>query len=441
MNATKTSKQTNPLSYAFGMFGTSIPINMFRTFALFYYVEHLAILSTRQFATILSVYTIVDVVDNLWYGWASDRTRSRFGRRRPWLLLGTPALLLSFIGFFNVQYIPWLNAGNAFWHALALYTLTGTLDSLINVNYGALFPEIFKTEALRSKTNGMRQIFQFVAMIVGMVLVPIVTETIGFGMTSLVLAGLALFAIYFMTFSVKEPMESQELERPKFFATMLDVAKNRKFWIYGLVNASFFASLAILQQTVSLFTVHVLQASGWVTSVLLAAVIFCAILGIPVWMRILKRKDLMFVWRLCMMIMTVGLVPLFLANNLIASVIPMVIFGLGYGGASLTMDMVGARILDEDFEQNGLRREGTFGSFLGILNRMSGLFVAFGLVLAHQFFGYVSGDQPGYNPSDAARFLISIYPVVIMIFCCTMSWMLRFTAKEDVLVEGLADVE
>jgi len=425
-------KQTKPLNYAFGMFGTSIPINMFRTFALYFYVEHLAILTTAEFASILTIYTFIDVIDNLWYGVASDRTRSRFGRRRPWLFLGTPALLLAFIGFFNINHLPFFNVSNAFWIALILYTLTGTLDSMINVNYGALFPEIFRTEALRSKTNGMRQIFQFIAMIVSMVLVPIITNRIGFGLTAIVLSAIALFAIYVMTFSVIEPEESQYLERPKFFATLFDMIKNKKFWLYGFVNASFFASLAILQQTISLFTVHVLNAPSWATSVMLAAVILCAIIGIPIWMFVLKKQDLMFVWRLCMIIVGLALIPLFFVQNLVGAALTLVIFGLAYGGASFTMDMVGARILDEDFEQNGQRREATFGSFLGILNRVNGLIIAFGLFLAHTFFGYVSGDIPGDNPASAARFLISIYPVIIMTFCCGMSFLLKFNFKEKI---------
>ena len=82
--------------YAVGMFGTSIPINMLKTFAAIYYVDSLG-LPTTDFALILFVYTFLDAVDNLVYGFLSDRTRTRWGRRCPWLVIGTPLLALGLI--------------------------------------------------------------------------------------------------------------------------------------------------------------------------------------------------------------------------------------------------------------------------------------------------------------------------------------------------------
>ena len=38
-----------------------------------------------------------------------------------------------------------------------MYILTGTLDSLINANYGALFPELFTSDSQRANSNAMRQ--------------------------------------------------------------------------------------------------------------------------------------------------------------------------------------------------------------------------------------------------------------------------------------------
>ena len=64
-------------NYAVGMFGTSIPINMLKTYAAIYYVDSLG-LTTTQFALMLLIYTFIDAADNPIYGFLSDRTRSRF---------------------------------------------------------------------------------------------------------------------------------------------------------------------------------------------------------------------------------------------------------------------------------------------------------------------------------------------------------------------------
>src|SRR4030067_2002269 len=87
-------------NYAIGMFGTSIPINMLKTYAAFYYVDSLGV-TTAQFALMLLIYTFIDAIDNPVYGFLSDRTRTRWGRRRPWLTIGAPLLILFFIAFYS----------------------------------------------------------------------------------------------------------------------------------------------------------------------------------------------------------------------------------------------------------------------------------------------------------------------------------------------------
>src|SRR5512139_1429825 len=96
-------------NYAIGMFGTSIPINMLKTYAAIFYVDSLG-MTTPQFSLMLLIYTFIDAIDNPVYGFLSDRTRSRWGRRRPWLVIGTPLLILCFIAFYSP---PAFAAGNS----------------------------------------------------------------------------------------------------------------------------------------------------------------------------------------------------------------------------------------------------------------------------------------------------------------------------------------
>ena len=81
-------------NYAVGMFGTSIPINMLKTYAAYFYVDMMG-LTTKNVATILFIYTFIDAIDNPVYGFFSDRTRTRWGRRRPWLVVSTPLMVLG----------------------------------------------------------------------------------------------------------------------------------------------------------------------------------------------------------------------------------------------------------------------------------------------------------------------------------------------------------
>ena len=165
-------KRTSPFRYGFGMFGTSIPINMLKSYAAAYYVLKLGLITTDQMAKILFIYTFVDAVDNPIYGFFSDRTNTRWGKRRPWLVIGTPLMALAFVLFFNMPARVQSDSGKVYLYILLMYILAGTLDSLMYANYSALFPTLFKTDELRAKTSAIRQICQLVAMVISIVLTP-----------------------------------------------------------------------------------------------------------------------------------------------------------------------------------------------------------------------------------------------------------------------------
>ncbi|HCS40048.1 MAG TPA: MFS transporter [Anaerolineaceae bacterium] len=418
------SRPTKPINYAIGMFGTSIPINMFKTYAFIFYVDKLSAITTEQFALILAIYTIVDAIDNPIYGFLSDSTRSAWGRRRPWLVIGAPLLALSFIMFFNVP--AGLAEGSVFYYALIMYIFTGTLDSLINANYGALFPELFKTEKDRAKTNALRQAFQLLAMIISIALTPMITGAIGYRNTALIYSVMAVAVILYMTFNSHETPEAQQLPKPNLFSSIWAIAKNPKFWLYGLTNAAFFAALAVLQQSVSFYAKYVLRSEGAASTIMLATVIVVAMLAILAWVQVIKKLHLMKTWRLALLVVAVALIPLFFTQTLVASTLALVVLGFGYGGVTVTMDIVAARILDEDKAQYGVQREGTFSSLTGILNKTSGLFAAIGFFMVSRIYGYQNGEIPGPQPADAARFLISIFPFIIMVVCVLLSLLLKF---------------
>lgn len=98
---------------------------------------------------------------------------------------------------------------------LLMYILTGTLDSLINANYGALFPELFRSDAERAKSNAMRQAFQLLAMVISIALTPIVTDALGYGLTSVIYGLLAVSVILYCTLGCHETAQEEELEKPR----------------------------------------------------------------------------------------------------------------------------------------------------------------------------------------------------------------------------------
>jgi Na+/melibiose symporter and related transporters len=419
-------KGTRPLRYAVGMFGTSIPINMFKTYAAIYYVDKLG-LSTALFSLVLFIYTFIDAADNPIYGYLSDRTRTKWGRRRPWLVIGAPMLALSFLAFYNP---PSFLAGNLlFVYFLITYILTGTLDSLVNTNYGALFPELFSDDASRASTNAMRQAFQLVAMIVSIALTPMVTSKLSYPTTALVYGILGAAVIVYSTLGCHENPDYLSNEKPRLWDSIKTLFKNKKFWIAGFTNAFYSATMSLVLASIPFYVKYALKIPDNQSTILFATVLIIAIGAVAIWAKLIKRFTLVPVWRWALMLLGIGFIPLYFANSLVTAIAASSVVGLGFAGVIATMDLIGARIIDEDSEKSGTHREGIYSSAGGFMNRLNGLFTSLAFLLVNRIYGFESGNVPGPNPGEASKFLLIIFPFILMIISCIFSRFLNFAGR------------
>jgi GPH family glycoside/pentoside/hexuronide:cation symporter len=422
-------------NYAIGMFGTSIPINMLKTFAFTFYVLGLGV-TTQQWAAMLLIYTFIDALDNPVYGFLSDRTRSRWGRRRPWLTIGTPLLILCFVAFYNIP--AFLSSNSVFAYGMLFYILTGTLDSVINANYAALFPELFRDDASRAKTNALRQAFQLVAMIISIALTPMVTEALGYGLTSILYGILGGVVILYMTFTCREKEPEPEEAKPGLWKALKDLLTNGKFWIAGLANAFYSAAMSLVLASVAFYVEYALGLSSGQSTFLLAAVLVIAIAGVAIWAWLVRKFSLIPIWRASLAVLAITFVPLYFAPNLATAIVFAAFVGLGFAGVITTMDLIGAKIMDEDTQKHGLRREGIISNALGFMNRLNGLFTSVAYLLVSRIYLFESGDNPGPRPDAAARFLMTIVPPVLMVISFAFSWFINFDKPVKTEVEPKA---
>lgn len=423
-------------NYAIGMFGTSIPINMLKTYAAIYYVDKLG-MTTLELSLMLFIYTFIDAIDNPVYGFLSDRTRTRWGRRRPWLTIGTPLLILGLIAFYSTP--AFLAGKSLFAYCMLFYILTGTLDSVINANYGALFPELFRDDSSRANTNALRQAFQLVAMIISIALTPVVTSVLGYSLTSIIYGLLGGAVILYMTFTCHETKIGFEEEKPQLWNSLKDLLTNRKFWIAGFANAFYSAAMSLVLASMPFFAKYTLEISSGQTTFLFAAVLLIAIGCVAVWAKLVKKYTLMPVWRAALITLAAMFIPLYFAHNLITGVIFSALVGFGFAGVITTMDLIGAKIMDEDTQKHNLRREGIISNALGFMNRLNGLFTSLAFFLVYKLFAYESGSNPGPQPGQAARFLLTVFPLILMIISFAFSFFINFDKPVKSQVDSVVE--
>jgi GPH family glycoside/pentoside/hexuronide:cation symporter len=270
-------------------------------------------------------------------------------------VIGTPLLVLCFIAFYNP---PALTGNSLFVYCLLFYILTGTLDSVINANYGALFPELFRDDASRAATNALRQAFQLVAMIISIALTPVVTGAIGYHSTAIVYGVLGGSVILYMAISSREAHMPTDETKPQLWDSIKSLFTNRKFWIAGFANAFYSAGMSLVLASLPFFVKYTLAIPDSQSTLLFAAVLLIAIGGVTVWARLVHRYTVIPVWRAALATLALAFVPLYFANSLISALVGSALVGFGFAGVIVTMDLIGAKIMDEDTQKHNVRREG-----------------------------------------------------------------------------------
>ena len=179
---------------------------------------------------------------------------------------------------------------------------------------------------------------------------------------------------------------------------------NRKFWIAGLANAFYSAAMSLVLASMPFFVKYALGLSSGSSTFLFAAVLLIAIGCVAVWAWLVRKFTLMPVWRAALAFLAIAFIPLYFANSLVTGIIFSALVGFGFAGVITTMDLIGAKIMDEDTQKHGLRREGIISNAMGFMNRLNGLFTSCGLPAGLQDLPFRKRRQSRTSPGRSRPF-------------------------------------
>lgn len=183
--------------------------------------------------------------------------------------------------------------------------------------------------------------------------------------------------------------------------------------------------------SVPFFVQYQLEAESTAATPLFATVLLVAIVSVVIWVRLLNRYEVVTVWRTAFFVLMISFIPLYFANSILTAILAGVVLGLGFAGVISTMDLIQAEIIDEDSVANKTKHEGIFTSAAGFMNRLNGIFVSFAFFYVNYAYGFESGDNPGNNSGAAARFLLTVFPFILMFIAFIISWFLNFDQKVE----------
>ena len=116
---------------------------------------------------------VFDIISDPIIGYFSDKTVSRFGRRAPWMLIGSVVLALAMIGLFAV---PESFSINASLILVIIFFLISTLGfTMVSIPYGAMAGEMTLDKKERSSMTAWRMAFASLGILIGGALIPILS--------------------------------------------------------------------------------------------------------------------------------------------------------------------------------------------------------------------------------------------------------------------------
>jgi len=315
-------------------------------------------------------------------GSLSDRTRSRFGRRRPWMFVGAIVVLVFMIIFFiNPRFS---SQGALFAWAAVVYTVLAAVGyTMINIPYSALTPEIATEYNERTSLNSYRFTFAGLGTLLGAsVGLPIVAAVSGAKVVDNVwvgdaspgyavlgvILGVVMAATTLITvFVIRET--SKPLARPKSgFANIargwLSAFRNRAFVLILVTWTLNMTGLTILSTVLQYYFTNVRGESNPLTvTIALGILVVVAIAFIPVWNMISRRIGKKWSYIIGMAELALTILAIFVAGPGVPLVALFVLIGICAFGFSTGYALPWSLLpdaIDEDYVKTGENREGVF---------------------------------------------------------------------------------
>ncbi|WCE28806.1 MFS transporter [Vibrio sp. SCSIO 43137] len=191
------------LGYGFGDFGSNLSFNFISLFLLYYYTDIYG-LSATEASMIFVVARVIDAVYNLLIGYVIDRTNTKYGKLRPYLLYGAiPMGILSAICFIGID------SEYKAMYALVVYTIYSLAYTTINTPYSAMNNTITQHEGSRASLSVYRMAmamlaYTFVASVAEPLISTFSDPSQGYTYTALIFSAVSALFILVCFFMTKE---------------------------------------------------------------------------------------------------------------------------------------------------------------------------------------------------------------------------------------------
>jgi GPH family glycoside/pentoside/hexuronide:cation symporter len=405
--------------YGTGDFGFSMTNSIIAAFFPIFMMDVIG-MTPALVAIILFVGRSWDYVNDPIIGHLSDRTRTRWGRRRPFLLFGAIPFGLSFI-------LLWLSpnfsqTGLVIYYSFG-YIVYEALATTVYMPYFALTPELTEDYDERTKLTSFRMLFNIIGSLTAyvfpmLVIGSMVPENTRRVLLMAVIAGaMAATPLIFVFLGTKEKKEYMLEKRPKFFPSLKAAFKNRPFVFGAGIYLLTWMTILVLETNLLIYIKYIIQREGQST-LIMASIFVTAIIALPIWNWAAKHwnKRLAYIigvafWAVVMIVLVlVGPQTPFWVIMLLC-----IMAGIGVSAAQVLPWAIIPDAIEWDEWKTFERHEGMFYSLITLMGKIANSIAIPLSLMVLEFTGYQAGAA--VQPDSAMmgiRLVIGPIPAVLL---------------------------
>ncbi|QAV32928.1 oligogalacturonide transporter [Fervidobacterium changbaicum] len=368
---------------------------------------------------------IWDAVTDPIMGYISDRTKSRWGRRRPYFLFGVPFIFLSFV---MVWYpVSFESTFARFLYALFSYMFLNTVVTMVLIPYTAMSAEITLDYNERTAINSLRLTFSLLSSLLCAVLPMMIVKSAGDPrkgyLTMSIIFGTFFALPYLGVFAfTKEKNFKPATTKLNFKELIIEPLKIKTFRLY--LGMFLFAYLAI--DTVSVIFPYYMKyyiGKPYFVSAVLGVLLITEIIFVPVYAMIARKKSKNFAYIVGALVWMVGATLTFFfrpewPSRMLLAVAALI--GAGVSAVAVMPHTILGDVTDVAELKFGERREGNISSMATFLRKVASALVQAVILLILGLVGYVNpkGNEIPQQPESvilAIRLIVFVGPILLLL--------------------------
>lgn len=366
---------------------------------------------------ILLAVRIFDAITDPLLGYLTDRTRTPFGRRRPYIALSSLALAVSLYLLFNPPRAS--PAIETWWFGICIFILFLFWTAVV-IPYESLGPELTFDYNERTALFGLRDGAMLAGTMVAASSPLLVSQALGlspdaegerlkFFWIAVIYAPMLIFCSWWCVMAIRERAGTEHPAGYPLFKGLRAAARNRPF-ILLICSYTIAAFGSNLPATLILYYVEYVLGSRQ-ADLFLFLYLFTGIVFLPGWVIISRRIGKKWAWIASMAINTGSFFGVFFLGPGDSTIYGVLVFfsGIGLGATIALPSSMQADVIDYDELLTGERRE---GQYIGLWSLAKKLAAALGVGLSLSLLAY-AGYKPNVEQTETVRLTLRVLYALI----------------------------